>query len=77
MRQFLARYAELGRTYSVELDDVLANDEHAVALMTARGERAGKQLTYKTAQVYHFRDGKITELWSYSADQDAADEFWS
>jgi len=76
--QYFARVLELtGGTFSLELHDVLANDEHAVALMTTRGERAGKQLTYNTVNVYHFRDGKITEMWSYPADQYAVDEFWS
>ena len=79
VRQFYAGLAEdvTGGTVSSELHDVLANDEHAVALMTTRGERAGKQLTYNTVNVYHFRDGKITEMWSYPADQYAVDEFWS
>ena len=78
MRQFFARFPEVtgGRTISTELNDVLANDEHAVALMTTRGERAGKQLTYNTVNVYHFRDGKITEVRTHYGDQDAVDEFW-
>jgi len=42
--QYFARVIELtGGTFSLELHDVLANDEHAVALVTVRGERAGKQ----------------------------------
>ena len=45
MLQFFARVFEVtGGTFSFELHDVLANDEHAVALFTLRGERAGKQL---------------------------------
>ena len=44
--QYFARVLELtGGTFSLEQHDVLANDEHAVALVTVRGERAGKQLT--------------------------------
>ena len=35
----------MGGTFSFEVHDVVANDEHAVALLTVRGERAGKQLT--------------------------------
>ena len=43
--QFFARLVELtDGTFSLELHDVLANDEHAVALVTVRAERAGKQL---------------------------------
>ena len=50
----------------IELHDVLANDEHAVALYTARGERAGKQLNDNEVQIYHFRDGKMSEAWNHS-----------
>jgi uncharacterized protein len=54
--QLFARLFELsGGTLSLELHDVLANDEHAVALYTARGERAGKQLNDNEVLVYHFR----------------------
>lgn len=66
-----------GGTLSVELHDVLANDEHAVALGVARGEREGKTLEDKYAHVVHLRDGKVSESWIHSGDQYAIDEFWS
>jgi hypothetical protein len=47
-----------GGTLHLELHDVIANDEHAVALYTARGERAGRRLEDRTVQVWHIRDGK-------------------
>ena len=53
-----------------ELHDVLANDEHAAALVTIRGERAGKQqLNENEVLIYHFRDGKVSEVWIQSTDQ--------
>jgi uncharacterized protein len=76
--QSFARLFELtGGTYRAELHDVLANDEHAVVLITFRAERAGKQLTGNFAQVFHMRDGKVSESWLHLADQYAADEFLS
>ena len=76
--QVYARLFELtSGTLSIELHDVLANDEHAVALVTARGERGGKQLNDNMVETYHFRDGKISETWTQSTDQYAQDEFWS
>ncbi len=66
-----------GGTIRVELRDVLANDEHAVALVTTRAERAGKQLEDDNVQVFHIRDGKATEVWTYPSDLYAADAFWS
>jgi ketosteroid isomerase-like protein len=78
VRQVYARLADPARgTTRTELRDVLASDEHAVALMTVHSERAGKQLTHDTVAVYRIRNGKIAEVWSYSADQYALDEFWS
>ena len=76
--QFFARVFEMsGGTFSFELHDVLANDEHAVALVTVRGERAGKQLNDNMVQISHLRDGKAYEVWNQATDQYAQDEFWS
>ena len=76
--QMFARIFELtGGTFSFELHDVLANDEHAVALFTTRGERAGKQLNNNMVQTYHFRDGKVSEIWAHQFDDYAVDEFFS
>jgi len=76
--QGFALLAELtGGTASAELHDVLANDEHAVALFTLRGERAGKQLNENVVLTYHFRDGKISEVWTHPADLYTYDEFFS
>jgi len=72
------RLAELsGGTISVELHDVLANDEQAVTLFTERAERAGKRWEDNAVNVQHIRDGKITEVWTYLFDLYAADEFVS
>jgi ketosteroid isomerase-like protein len=39
--------------------------------------RAGKHLEANIIHVTHIRDGKITEVWLYTDDLYAADEFWS
>jgi ketosteroid isomerase-like protein len=76
--QLFALLAEVtGGTASVELHDVLANDDHAANLFTLRGERAGKQLNENVVLIYHFRDGKITEIWTHPTDLYAYDEFFS
>jgi len=73
-----ARIFELsGGTFRTELHDVVANDEHATALFTIRGERAGKQLNDNMVQAYHIRDGRVSEAWSHQTDLYAVDEFWS
>jgi hypothetical protein len=60
-----------------ELHDVVANDEHTVALVTAHATRGGKSLTYRVAEIYHMRDGKITERWAFSDDTQAITEFFA
>ena len=76
--EFFGRLFELsGGTFRVELHDVVANDQHAVALFTVRAERAGKKLAENTVLESHVRDGKLTEAWVYQTDLYAVDEFWS
>ncbi len=76
---FFARIFELtGGTFSIELHDVLANDEHAVALYTIRGEREGKQaLRDNNVLTAHIRDGKASEVWVQPTDMYTVDEFFS
>ncbi len=72
------RIAELsGGTFRVEIHDVLANDEHAVALVRTTGSRVGRTLDQPAAQVFHIREGKVTESWFHPGDPYANDEFWS
>ncbi len=73
-----ARTAELsGGTFKIELHDVLANDQHAVALATATASRQGKQYEQRESHVYHLSGGKVTEFWSFPEDVRKGDEFWS
>ncbi len=73
-----AKTVELsGGSFKIELHDVLANDEHAVALTRATGSRQGRQLSSLDTDVYHMSNGKVTEFWSFAEDQRLTDEFWS
>ena len=75
---FFGRLAELsGGTWRAELHDVLANDEHAVALSRLTGTRQGKEINSVGVQVYHVRNERLTEAWNLFPDQRAQDEFWS
>ncbi len=66
-----------GGSFKIDVHDVLANDEHAVALTRATGSRQGKQLNSLDTDVYHVSGGKVTEFWSFAEDQRLTDEFWS
>ena len=66
-----------GGTFRLEIHALVADDEHAVALLRARAEREGKVLDDNTVQVFHIKDGKVTESWLHPADAYASDEFWA
>jgi uncharacterized protein len=59
-----------------EVHDILGNDEHVIVLGDAHGTRAGKTLDYRTAEIYHLRDGKISERWAFSDDTAAITAFF-
>jgi ketosteroid isomerase-like protein len=76
--ELFTRISDLsGGTFRVELHDAVANDEHSVALFTARAERAGKQLEDNAVLTAHIHDGNVTEVWVQATDLYAFDEFWS
>jgi len=64
-------------TFQVELHDVVASDEHTLAITIRRAEREGAMREVRDVTVFHVRGGKIVEAWSHPLDQEAADEFWS
>jgi len=75
---FIHLFELSGGTLSLELHDVLANDEHAVLLYAISAERDGKQLHRNEVTIAHIGpDGRVTEAWLQSSDQHAVDQFWS
>ena len=60
-----------------EVHDVIANDDHAIALVEATATRDGRSFTYRTAEIMHIRDGKLTERWAFSDDTKAITDFFS
>jgi ketosteroid isomerase-like protein len=64
-------------TITGTLHDVVANDDHTIALVEATATRGGKTITYRTAEIYHIRDGKIAERWAFSDDTAAIRAFFA
>jgi ketosteroid isomerase-like protein len=62
---------------SGSIHDVLGSDDHAVALIDAKATRGGRTLNYRTAEIYHIRDGKIVERWAFSDDTAAITAFFA
>jgi len=66
-----------GPSITAEAHDVLANDGHAVALVQATAEADGQTFVYRTAEIMHISDGKVTERWAFSDDTQAISEFFA
>lgn len=67
---------ETGGTFENEIHDLLANDEHGVAIVESSAKRNGKSISDNAVHVFHMRDGKMTEFWNVPTDQGAWDEFY-
>jgi ketosteroid isomerase-like protein len=64
--------------FDTQLDDVLANDQHLVALLTLRAARGAKAVVMRRVNVYRVQpDGRVTERWGYVGDQAAFDDLFS
>ncbi|HTT89044.1 MAG TPA: nuclear transport factor 2 family protein [Acidimicrobiales bacterium] len=78
VRGFLLRIFELSEgTFSVEVHDVLANDDHAVVMLRATARRAGKSLDSNQCHVWHIKGSQATEFWGLDTNPFGTDEFWS
>jgi ketosteroid isomerase-like protein len=74
---FFARQAQaMGGMPSVEVHDVLGNDDHVVTLGTAKATAPdGSSAEWKYTQIFHIRDGKTTEVWGMAENDATVDPF--
>jgi ketosteroid isomerase-like protein len=64
--------------HHVEVEAVLASDDHVIAFQHAISEHDGKTLDIVLAQPMKVNaEGKLTEGWFIANDQRAFDQFWS
>ena len=66
-----------GSFMKCEIHDVVANDDHAIALGTATATRGDQTLVYRTAEIFHIRNGKAVERWAFSDDTAAIVAFFA
>jgi len=72
--QRLAQMREAGISTGFDVHDVVANDEHAVALVHLHLEAAdGRRYDQPQVQVAHVRDRRIVEFWTMNQDQAVLD----
>jgi hypothetical protein len=75
--EYQARQAEaLGSAPDVDVHDILANDDHVVVIGTASATaQDGSSAEWKYVNVFHVRDGKVTEVWGMAENDAAVDPF--
>ena len=65
-----------GGTFHEEVEDVLANEQHAVVLARHRFVRGNSSRDYRTAHVYEIRDGKLAKCFEQPRDPASFDAAW-
>jgi ketosteroid isomerase-like protein len=66
-----------GGTYRARLLWALANDDHAVAVYRATGEREGRSLDIEQILLITLRDDRWSEVVAVPVDSDAFAAFWA
>lgn len=75
---FFTKTQELAAgTFSIEIDDMLANAQRVVALCTVSAQRHGQHWSTPEVHVWRVADGRAVDFREYQGDQQAEDEFWS
>ena len=75
LMESMAGYSDVD--FKVDVHDVVANDEHVVGLVAATVTVGDKEFSYRTAEIAHVEDGKLTERWAFSDDTQAIVDFFS
>lgn len=66
-----------GGTFQLDVHDLMASDDHVVALVRERVSRAGRSLDSNGVHVWHVAEGRAVEFWGITYDRYGADELWS
>lgn len=75
---FLANVMQLSQgTFHLELETVLADDDHAVALFRGHGRRGAKTLNNPTCLRMKLDGGRVVDVWEFVWDLYDVDEFWA
>jgi len=64
-------------TFQVEIHDILGNDEHGIILYDEHAIRNGRRYDWNMIGIYHFDNGKFSEVWLHPTSQDKFDSFMS
>ena len=75
---FFTKTQELAEgTFSIEINDMLANNQRVVVLCTVSAQGHGQHWSTPEVHVWRVMNGHAVEFREYQGDQQAEDEFWS
>ncbi len=75
---FFGRTMELsGGAFSIDVHNVLAENDLVVALVTVNAQRHGLSASFPEVHVWRMKNGKATDFREYQGDEQREDHFWS
>jgi ketosteroid isomerase-like protein len=75
---FFQRTMELsGGVFSIDVHNVLAEDDLVVVLATVSAQRNGISASFPEVHVWQMKDGKAIGFREYQGDEQREDQFWS
>lgn len=75
---FFRRTMELcAGAFSIDVHNVLAEDDLVVALVTVNAQRNRISASFPEVHVWRMKDGKAIEFREYQGDEQREDRFWS
>lgn len=69
LQDVFGRFMEAVGEYTFQNHTYLADDEHGGILQRGTSVRDGETREFNEVFVFHFRDGKISEMWYVPVDQ--------
>lgn len=76
LEMFGRQMQAMGQPPSVDVHDVLGNDDHVVTIGTAKATGPdGTTAEWKYSQIFHIKDGKVTEVWGMAENDADVDPF--
>lgn len=63
-------------TFHIDVHDIVANDDHAVAMVTTHQEIGGTKYEDLGAHVVHMKNGRVTESWFFNWNPYQLDELF-
>ncbi len=73
---FLELVQASGGTFRLDIHDIVANDDHAIALVTSHQEIDGVKYEDLGSHVVHIKDGRLTESWFFAWNPYQQDELY-